>query len=211
MYYILSRVGDFMVIRNDFDRTLWFMLICDKKNRYDIAKFIKNIPNDLFEKIRLELDKCPINDEMYSLKKITKAFRINNDDTYFYEISLNGYQVIINLSIWKMSDSSYKEVIHITLYSLSMDDIKDINPEYPIYIGDYYHTISKMSFIYNTVICKGKDKGYELVDCSGSCVIIQDVDGKINKSINIDKIPVELNIDETIDKKSINRFIRKRR
>jgi len=210
MYHILLKDGDFMVIRNDFDRTLWLMLISDRKNRNDIGEFIKNVPKDLLERIHLELDKCPIDDEKYPLKKINKAFRNNNGDTYFYTVSLNGCQIIINLSIWNQFDSTYDEVIQITLYSLSMDDIKDIEPEYPIYIGDYYHIISKMSYIFDTVICKGNDRGYELVDSDDYSVTIQSVDGKIDKNIDISRMPVEINVDDFIDKKSINRLVRKR-
>ena len=39
-YYIFTKVGDFMVINSSFDRSLWLMLACDRKNRYDIAKDI---------------------------------------------------------------------------------------------------------------------------------------------------------------------------
>ena len=199
-----------MVIRSDFDRTLRLILKFDKKNRKDIFEFIKNIPDDLFERIHLELDKCPMDDEKYPLSKITKAFRNDDGDTYFYNISLNGCQIIINLSIWKQFNDNYHEVIQVTLYPLSMDDIKYIEPEYPIYIGDYYHTISKMSFLYNTVICRGNDMGYELVDGNDSYVTIQSVDGKIDKNIDISKIPVDINIDDFKDKRIINRLIRKR-
>ena len=45
-----------MIIRNDFDRKLWFILLCDKRNRNDIADFIKNIPIDLIERIHQELE-----------------------------------------------------------------------------------------------------------------------------------------------------------
>lgn len=199
-----------MVIRNDFDKTLWLILKFDKKNRKDIFEFIKNIPDDLFERIHLELEKCSIDDEKYPLKKINKAFRNDNGDTYFYTVSLNGCQIIINLSIWNQFDSTYDEVIQITLYSLSMDDIKDIEPEYPIYIGDYYHIISKMSYIFDTVICKGNDRCYELVDSDDYSVTIQSVDGKIDKNIDISKIPVDINIDDFEDKRIFNRLIRKR-
>lgn len=200
-----------MIIRNDFDRTLWFILLCDKRNRNDIADFIKNIPIDLIERIHQELEKCPIDDERYPLTKITKAFRTKEEHTYFYSISLNGCQIIINLSIWKQTDSNYQEVKQITLYPLSVDKIKNIDPEYPIYIGDYYHTTSRMSYIYNTIICKGNDRGYELVDSNEHNVTIQDIDGKIDKNININKIPIEIKLDDLTDKKSINRLVRKRR
>lgn len=200
-----------MIINSRFDRTLWLMLVCDRKNRDDIANFIKNIPDDLFERIHVELEKCFKDDDGYPLRKITKAFRINDDDTYFYNISLNDCQIIINLSIWKMSDSNYHEVKQICMYPLKLDEIKNIDCDYPIYIGDFYHTISKMSFIYNTVVCKGNDRGYELVYGDEYDIIIQDVDGEIEKNIGIDRIPNEININDLVNKKSINKLVRKRR
>ena len=68
-----------------------------------------------------------------------------------------------------------------------------------------------MSYIYNTIICKGNDRGYELVDSNEHNVTIQDIDGKIDKNININKIPIEIKLDDLTDKKSINRLVRKRR
>jgi len=200
-----------MIINSGFDRTLWLMLACDRKNRYDIADFIKNIPEDLFERIYEELEKCPKNDDGYPLRKVTKAFRLNDDDTYFYDISFNDCQMIINLSIWKMSDSSFQEVRQICIYSLTLDEIKNIDSEYPIYIGDYYHTISKMSIIYNTIICKGNDRGYELIYGDESDLIIQSVDGRIVKGFSIDLIPDQINMNDLFDNKSINKLVRKRR
>ena len=196
-----------MIINSSFDRSLWLMLACDKKNRDDIADFIKNIPVDLFFRMHDELDGC----DNLCLRKITKAFRNEDNDTYFYDISLNVEQIIINLSIWKWNDSSYHDVRQISMYPLTLDEIKNIDSEYPIYIGDYYHTISKMSIVYNKVICKGNDRGYELIYGDESEVIIQDVDGKIEKNISIDKIPVDIDINDFVDKKSINRLIRKKR
>ena len=210
-YYIFTKVGDIMIINSKFDRTLLLILMFDRKNRDDIADFIRNIPNDLYERIYEELDNCPKDDDSYPLRKITKAFRNNDGDTYFYNISLNDCQIIINLSIWKMYDSSYHEVKQICMYPLSLDEIKDIDSEYPKYIGDYYHTISKMSFLYNTVICRGKDRGYELIYGDESEVIIQDVDGKLEKSINIDRIFNNINLDDLVDKKSFNRLVRKKK
>lgn len=200
-----------MVINSSFDRTLWLILLCDKKNRYDISGFIKNIPEDLLWRIHEELEMCPKNDDKYPLRRVTKAFRINDDDTYFYDISFNGCQMIINLSIWKMSDSCYQEVRQVCMYSLTLDEIKNIDSEYPMYIGDYYHTISKKSFIYNTVICKGNDRGYELIYGDESDLIIQSVDGRIFKNISVDRIPNEININDLLNSNSVNRLIRKRR
>ena len=210
-YYIFTKVGDFMVINSSFDRSLWLMLACDRKNRYDIADFIRNIPNDLFERIYVELKMCSKRDDSYPLRKITKAFRNEDNDTYFYDISVNMEQIIINLSIWKWNDSSYHDVRQICIYPLTLEEIKNIDSEYPKYIGDYYHTISKMSFLYNTVICNGNDRGYELIYGDKYEVIIQDVDGKLEKTINIDRIPNEININDLVNKKSINKLVRKRR
>ena len=205
-YYIFTKVGDFMVINSSFDRSLWLMLVCDKKNRYDIADFIRNIPNDLFIRMHDELDGC----DNLCLRKITKAFRNEDNDTYFYDISLNMEQIIINLSIWKWNDSSYHDVRQICIYPLTLDEIKNIDSEYPKYIGDYYHTISKMSFLYNTVICNGNDRGYELIYGDEYDVVIQDVDGKLEKNINIDRIPNDIDMFDLVNKKSVNRLVRKK-
>lgn len=203
----MSKVGDFMIINSSFDRTLWMMLSCDKKNRDDIADFIRNIPSDLFIRMHDELDGC----DNLCLRKITKAIRNEDNDTYFYDISLNMEQIIINLSIWKMNDSSYHEVRQICIYPLTLEEIKNIDSEYPKYIGDYYHTVSKMSIIYNTVICRGNDRGYEIVYGDEFEVVIQDVDGKIEKNISIDRIPNDINISDLVDSKSVNKLVRKRR
>lgn len=199
-----------MFIRSDFDRTLWFILKYDKKNRNDIVEFIKNIPDDLLKRMCLELNLCPIGDEKYPLKKITKAFRNEYGDTYFYNISLNGCQIIINLSIWNHYDDNYHEVRQITLYPVEMNVLKDISFEYPIYIGDYYHTITRMSLFSNAVICNGNDRGYELVDSNYNSVVIQDVDGNRRKSIYIDEIPNELNINVFLGKKRMKGLIRRK-
>ena len=40
----------------ELDISLWFILLCDKRNRNDLADFIKNIPIDLIERIHQELE-----------------------------------------------------------------------------------------------------------------------------------------------------------
>lgn len=201
-----------MIFSSDFDRTLWFMLVSDKKNRNDIAEFIKNIPEELYDRINQELDRCSIDASNSSMKKLTKAFRNKEGDTtYFYTVSLNSKLIIVNLSIWKQTVDDYQEVMQISLYPLTLEQIKNVDKIIPEYIGDYYHTCSKMSFIYNTVVFKGNDRGYELID--GNCydVIVQSVDGDLEKVIDIERIPNEIHLDDLIDKRNINRLVRNRR
>ena len=204
-YYIWSKDGDFMIFSSDFDRTLWLMLISDKKNRKDIAEFIRNVPNDLYDRIHQELIKClyyDVKDKM-SIKKITKAFR----DT----VSVSAGMIILNLTIWNNLVNGSQDVTQITLYPLTLEQIKtgdSINPEY---IGDFYHTYSTYSLLFNTVIASGVDMGYEILDNDKDYIIIQSVDGKFEKNIFIGDIPNEINLSDFMDKARINKLVKIRR
>ena len=201
-----------MIFSNNygFDRTLWFILVCDRENRYDIAKLIREVPKDLFDRIHFELENCCCGDVDLPLKKFNKAIRTDDGGTYFYTISINRSMIILRLSIWKGSDNTYQEVIQLTLYPISLEKIQKIDSVNPSFIGDYFHTISRLSFLSNTLVVDGNDREYELLDGNVYDVIVQTVDGDYEKIIDIDRIPNDINFDDLDNRKSINRLIRRR-
>jgi hypothetical protein len=48
----------FMIFDKDYDASLWFILKSDAKNRKEIVEFIKEIPEELLEKIKESINKA---------------------------------------------------------------------------------------------------------------------------------------------------------
>ena len=80
-----------MIFSEGFDKTLYFILESDKKNNLIIVDFINKFPNELIQKIRMQVGKSKNN---------------NLTDTsfkYYDEVKLNDNEVFLKNNIIELN------------------------------------------------------------------------------------------------------------
>lgn len=112
-----------MILGNDYDRTLWLMIECNKDDRNNIIDLINEIPCELYERIR---------NSLYILNKYGNESGTSNldylhgniivdDRKYYYRIDNYKYCLILGRS--KKEDNVYNEEIELCLNRISKDEI----------------------------------------------------------------------------------------
>lgn len=197
-----------MIINDDFDRTLWFILVVDKENRVDIAGFISSFPRELFEKIRMELEKCNTDNDSVIKRNFSKAFRDDKGNTHLYTLNIDGNEIKLKFSIFGNTSIQYEENVELSIVSISLDKIKTMKSMYAEYIGNYLHTCTRLSFFTNCPVTNRSDRSYELVDGNENDVIVQTFDEDFCKHIELGMIPSEIYMNDLCDKRSVNRLIK---
>ncbi len=197
-----------MIINDDFDRTLWLILVGDSENRYDIAKFISSFPKEMVERIHRELEKCNTENDSVIKKNFSKAFRNDKGNTYLYAVNINGNEIKLKFSVFGNTTIQYEENVELSIVCISLEKIKSMNSMYAEYIGNYLHICTRLSLFTNCPITNKNDRSYELVDGNQNDVIVQTFDENFSKHIVLDMIPSEIHMDDLYDKRSVNRLVK---
>ena len=212
VYYICLEVGDFMIFSDEYDRTLRLILLYDKKNRYEIAKLLNCLPLELFENIRIGINKCR-NEENKDDILINKAIRDTDGRTLMFRIKIERDKLRINLSRWinDLEENYEFEIVPLMLdcsqESLLLDKYKDDI----IYIGGFSMICSRLSsFLGNTIVSEYNCMQYELYEDNKCNIIIQLSDDIIKeKVVKLDMISSDIRLEDICSKKNIRRLIRK--
>lgn len=185
-----------MVLSLDYDKSLWFILKNDKKNRKKILDFLKRIPSNLYMKLldrirnNLIVDEC--NEE------------IVNGIVYYY--SIDSQDGSISLGAFHKKDVSENDIFMIKLYPF-----RDVNED------KKYVSIGSMLYLKkdsdnNNIIDGGKYE-YSLIKKNNKVdFVIYDKYGvfitKRKKKVNLCEIPSTVSL-ESFDKNKNHALIRK--
>ena len=185
-----------MIFDKDYDASLWYILKLNKKNREDIAEFIKEIPEQLLDNIRISIKK--LKKGIFEFDQQTSDFyRYISDKLpkvyYYFQIDENNC-----LTIAKMLYTGLDEImIKIKLFPISLVQDKKIE------IGTLVNNNSNENkyLIYNNSI--GQLIRYNKEKINGVRHI------STYKPININTIPEDIT-KEKILCKNYNKYIIKK-
>ena len=73
-----------MIFDRGYDASLWYIVKADRKNRKEISDFIKEIPEELLENIRIAINK-PKNGKFHLDGETSDFYRcVSKNDTLFW-------------------------------------------------------------------------------------------------------------------------------
>jgi len=119
-----------MIFSEGFDKTLYFILENDKKNKNKIISFLNKIPKELIEKIHIVIEECKKNGLMHN-DCFLHPFDyydeviVNNNEVYSFNYSNKGMGFELDLTYWIIDENEKKEGFNLNL--LNFDDIMFIN------------------------------------------------------------------------------------
>lgn len=198
-----------MVFNSGFDKSLWLILLCENKYRFNIAKFIYNIPKEIYDSICNQLNECNNYNE-YDTKCVRKAI-INQDDVNsYYCIDISPCEIIINLKRWNSVSDRLNEEIELVLYSLDKEDTDD---NYLCYLGKYSFNSSKFFSPFSSVLTfVGDLREYEIYDVDDMTInICVSEDSEMIKNVSLKSIPKELVLTDLRDRRSVKKLVRGRK
>ena len=149
-----------MVFNSGFDNSLWLILSSDKKYRFDIAKFIYDMPKDLYDVICNQLKEY--NNDIDLIEFDTKSYRkaiIDNDGlNEYYYVEMNPYEIKIKLKRWNSTGDKLNEDIELLLYYSDIEELNDEDYNYPYCLGKYNYNSSR--FLYSFLTFLGVEREY---------------------------------------------------
>lgn len=111
------------MFNSEFDRSLSMMLFSDKNNRKEIINFIRSIPNELYVKLYIQLDKYKDYEEnnidIFSREDFCLCGEYIEDDKYKYEFIIDMIQNSLTIAKSSLKDNNLKKQYGIVLYSSS--------------------------------------------------------------------------------------------
>jgi len=187
------------MFNNEFDRSLWLMLISDKNNRYNIINFIKSIPNDLFCIMDIELDKYKkyeeSNIDILDRGDICLYGECNSrfNGKYSFVIDMICNSLTITKSIY--INEHYRKEFEIVMYAKSRynnDDVFDSQ-----LLGNIIN--------YNDEI----KSEYELIDGILGKMVVYSDNGSMKKYKRIGKISERMELENIFNRNNLVRVRKK--
>lgn len=194
-----------MIFGKEYDLSLWYIIKADKRNRYKIIEFIKEIPIDLINNIDLAIEKSKNEEIDYSkydgnIYKIT-SYKDSNIKYYFY---IDNIDYCLTIAKEYNNDGKRQTLFELMLFPLRLEMIKMFDEEWIGTISNYNSNCSLTEIsqinnkyeynLYNTPI------GY-FISYHYKCKNIDKL-VSIFKPINIRKVPEDLNKENLLVKKS---------
>lgn len=202
-----------MVFNEGFDNTIWMILSSDKKYREEIAKFIYNLPKEIYDSICEYLKDYSYDREYndYEFRNIKKLIRDNDGINNFYCLEICPYKIKINLKRWDSANDKLNEDIQLLIYYCNMNELNDM--EYPVCLGNYSYNGSRFLNPFSSfLIVNSDDMEYEIYDNNDIEVMISVVGSyEFDKIINLNNMHQELELSDLRDRRSVNRLVRGRK
>jgi len=202
-----------MVFNEGFDNTIWMILSSDKKYREEIAKFIYNLPKEIYDSICEYLKEYSYDREYndYEFRNIKKLIRDNDGINNFYCLEICPYKIKINLKRWDSANDKLNEDIQLLIYYCNMNELNDM--DYSVCIGNYDYNSSKFLNPFSSLlIASGDDREYEIYDKNDMILEVSvSCDSEFDNKINLNRMPQELELSDLRDRRSVNRLVRGRK
>ena len=114
----------------EFDRSLWLMLISDKNNREDIINFIRSVPKELYEQMSIQLEKYKnyeeCNVDILDREDICLYGSCNGKYDLKYLFVVDMIQNSLTISVGSNMDMNFIKSYEITLYAKSRYNSVDL-------------------------------------------------------------------------------------
>lgn len=114
----------------EFDRSLWLMLVSDKSNRDDTINFIRSIPNELYQQICIQLQRYKQYEEenidILDREDICLYGSCNGKYGLKYLFIVDMIQNSLTISVGSNSDMNFIKSYEITLYAESRYNSVDL-------------------------------------------------------------------------------------
>ena len=199
-----------MIFDRDYDASLWYIVKADRKNRKEIAAFIKEMPEELLENIRVAIEK--LKKEKFHFDGETSDFyrcACKNDPRIYYYFQIDEDQC---LTITKALYDGVNEddLFELMLFPISPEYAKELENFEEEWIGTVTNNIKTTHYsdtaglidcneseynIYNTPF--GHFIGYSREIFNGK----RDI--SIYKPISLRKMPKDINKDNILCKKLV--------
>lgn len=118
-----------MIFSEGFDKTLYIILESDKEYNETIVNFINKFPNELIQKIRMQIEKSKNNNLTDTSFKYYDEVKLNDNEVYSFTYSYKelGVELILNYEkINKNPNKSYKDgVIELKLLYFNHFDFQE--------------------------------------------------------------------------------------
>ena len=121
-----------MIFDKNYDRSLWLLLASDKVNREKIIDVIKNIPDELNEKICLIIEKY--NKDFVDSEEI--RFEVGN---LIYFVKIIGEELSIK---FVKNDEFQKEIVKLFLNPLSESSFDSLKDYTPYNLGGFIYSLN---------------------------------------------------------------------
>lgn len=202
-----------MVFNKGFDNTIWMILCSDRKYRKDIAKFIYNLPKEIYDGICNQLNEYnyDIDNNDYECRVLKKLIRDNNFINNYYCIEIEPYRIKINLKRWDSANDKLNEDIELVLYYFNVNELYNMD-DY-ICIGNYSFKNSKLLSPFSSLITFiGDSRLYEIYDIDDNNLMISISDDcELDSKVNLNIMPYEYGLDNFKDGRSVTRLVRGRK
>ena len=199
-----------MIFDRDYDASLWYIVKADRKNRKELAAFIKEIPETLLENIRVAIEK--LKKEEFHFDGETSDFYIcvsKNDPRIYYYFQIDEDQCLtITKALY--DGVNVDDIFELMLFPISPEYAKELENFEEEWIGTVTNNIKTTHYsdtvglidcneseynIYNTPF--GHFIGYSREIFNGK----RDIG--IYKPINLKKMPNDINKDNILCKKLV--------
>ena len=197
-----------MIFGKDYDASLWYIVKADRKNRKEIVKFIKEIPEQLLKNIRISIEKLD-----------RKEFDFDGETSDFYSCASNNDSKIY---FYFQIDEDGALTITKSLYDSSIEDelfelmLFPVNPEYVKQLENFEE--EWLGTVTNNIKTTHTGENVGLIDCNESEYNIYNtpfghfvgynreiLNGKteisIYKPVNSRKIPKDINKENLLVKR----------
>lgn len=188
-----------MVFGNEYDKSLWLLIVKNVVNQKYIAEMINNIPYEIWDEIRLLID--------------DSAKGISREKLQF---SSGNFEYIVNIVDGELSvkvidsDEEYKDMIEWSFVPLNMEQINELKYFTPIHLGQCIETLSFGEQGKGTYL-----EEYELVKTPmGSYVRTfrnNDKGAVSTKMVNIKNIPNDIYVHQFANEQRINRLVKRKK
>ena len=179
----------------EFDRSLWLMLVSDKNNREDIVNFIRSIPKELYQQIYIQLEKykeyedCDI--DILDREDICLYGSCNGKYNSKYFFIVDMIQNSLTISMGSNRDMNFIKSYEITLYAKSRYNSVDL-----------FSSQLLGNIINHTDDVKTE---YELIDGLLGKMVVYSNNGSLKRYKKVSKNVDSLQLDNLLNDRGISR------
>ena len=186
-----------MIFDKDYDNSLWYMVLSDRKNSQELLEFIKQLPPQFMERVR-EAIKLYKDDE--PIWDVDNFYDVpgTKDEYYYFDIEDDDGMITIEKNR-KITDdpNNYKDaeqLFELMLIPMSMEDLDYIDQGENEWIG----TVTN---------AKGKEYDYEIKRTSREFRAVRErllfndkVELPTSVKINLDNVPEDINFENITER-----------
>ena len=188
------------MFNQEFDRSLWLMLVSDKNNREDMINFISCLPNELYEQINIQLDKYKDYEErnVYLFEREDTCLcgnclgKFNEKYSFIIDMVENSLTIIMGIE----REDIFMKAFEVTLYAKSRCNDIDILDE------------QLLGYVINHT--DGIKTKYVLVDTLFGKMVMYSGNGIFKKYKRIEKNSENMDLSILFDKTGISKVRKKK-